>query len=512
MTAILFRVDANESIGSGHFWRCLALAIEARRQNAKTFFAARFCPDGLIILLEKYGVTYLPISGATEAFYKAAAQNPGQNARLQRADAAATLEATKHCPKFDWVVVDHYALGTTWEKAMVATGCKILVIDDLHNRRHYCDLLLDQNLIFDGESYYRKFVPKHCELLLGPRFNILRGEFATAYRQKKEVQQKQRMKLLVSFGGSDSENHTMQVIKAVRELKRKKLLDPMLQVQVVIGGQNRHRQLISRYCEKHDIQFHYQTNKMANLMANADLAIGGGGLELWERCSMGLPTIVFETAANQKTQLEHAARAGLVYCPDREDSPAVAIRKHLPAFFANANLRYLLRDRCSELFDFQGPRRIISRMNLQNIRVRKVTLDDAKLIYDWRNSPTVREFSLHSGAISFATHKKWLEEKIKSRKSVLLLGLHDEKPFGVLRYDVKVQNAEVSIYLDPAKKGAGYGGKLLVAGDKYLMENYPFVSKIEATVLANNFRSMHMFENHGYARNAYVLEKHLGQN
>ena len=171
-----------------------------------------------------------------------------------------------------WLIVDHYALDLRWESILRPRVGKIMVIDDLADRPHDCELLLDQNLYQDMETRYDPLVPATCAKLLGPKYALLRPEFAQA---RKNLRQRdgQVMRILVFFGGVDPTNETAKAIHALASIA-----DRQFAVDVVVGSGNPHKQQIENLCAEHEgFHYHCQVDNMAELMAAADLAIGAGG-------------------------------------------------------------------------------------------------------------------------------------------------------------------------------------------------------------------------------------------
>jgi UDP-2,4-diacetamido-2,4,6-trideoxy-beta-L-altropyranose hydrolase len=167
-----------------------------------------------------------------------------------------------------------------------------MVIDDLADRVHDCDVLLDQNYYQDQAQRYLGKVPSHCRLMLGPSFALLRPEFK-AMRDLVQVRTGKVNNILVFLGGVDADNLTGQVLDVLIKLNLG------VQVNVVIGQQHPQKEKIQQLCLQNRYNCHVQTNQMARLMAEADLAIGAGGSSHWERCCLGLPAIAVATAANQ---------------------------------------------------------------------------------------------------------------------------------------------------------------------------------------------------------------------
>lgn len=294
---IAIRTDASLYMGTGHLMRCLTLAGEVRQQGHTVTFICRELPGNLCELIEKkgYHVYRLPFQDKNRIqTVQDVSSWLGATWREDAEQTISVLQEISIASKIDWLVVDHYALDIQWERMMRPYVERIMVIDDLANRPHDCDLLLDQNLYENMEQRYMGLVPETCKLLLGPQYALLRPEFREA-RKKLRPRDGIVRRILIFFGGTDPTNETLKAIEAVRLLNR-----PDIEVDVIVGANNPHRELIEKACgELPNFHFHCQVDNMAELMAKADLAIGAGGSTTLERCYLGLPTIVVVTAENQ---------------------------------------------------------------------------------------------------------------------------------------------------------------------------------------------------------------------
>ncbi len=288
---IAFRVDASHQIGTGHFMRCMTLAVELKNQGAQIRVISCNLPTYLIDMLTEKGMKYLSLSldDENEAIDELAHASWLGSSQAQ--DAQATLQVLAD-QTWDWIIVDHYALDERWERVVRVSCKKLMVIDDIADRQHDCDVLLDQNYFAGMESRYISKVPPHCQLLLGPRYALLREEFR-ALREKVKFRAGDIKKILVFFGGVDADNYTILAIQALVELNCKQ------QVDVVIGAQHPNREQIKQACINHGFICHVQTRRIAELMAEAHLAIGAGGSACWERCCLGLPALIVAVAGNQ---------------------------------------------------------------------------------------------------------------------------------------------------------------------------------------------------------------------
>jgi len=292
MRKVAFRVDASTLIGSGHFVRCLALADALKQRGAQICFVSRHMPKHLRDMLNTKGHEFAPLNGipseetADDSSY---AHWLGVSQAQDRKDTSHALSDQT----WDWLVVDHYALDARWETVLRNAVKRILVIDDIADRQHDCDVLLDQNFYADMDFRYAGKVPAYCQLLLGPRYALLREEFR---RMRDQVTPRTGTikRLLIFLGGVDAGNSTGRAIEALVNIGI-----PGLLVDVVIGAQHPCREQIKSECAHHGFVCHVQTARMAELMAVADLAIGAGGSASWERCCMGLPALIVALADNQ---------------------------------------------------------------------------------------------------------------------------------------------------------------------------------------------------------------------
>ena len=291
---ILFRVDSSFAIGTGHVMRCLALAEMLKEAGCAVYFAMRAGPEDLCDEVEHKGFPVLRL------VYEGPV--------VQKIDAKRTIEMIrKQLPSLDWCIVDHYELDRCWEENVKAYVGRMMVIDDLANRPHQCDLLLDQNYYRQAQQRYHSLVPPSCRLLLGPQYMLLRPEF---YEAKKfsQLRNGQVKRILLFFGGSDPTNETEKALHAFRELDG---LD--VEVDVVVGKANSNRVRVEPFCREMGFHYHCQIGYLAELMAKADFSLGAGGVSMWERCFLGLPSAVTIVAENQRRSTEDAAAYGAVW-------------------------------------------------------------------------------------------------------------------------------------------------------------------------------------------------------
>ena len=361
MMKLSFRTDASMHIGTGHVMRCLTLADKLAGGGAECQFICRVFEGNLIeyIRSKGYVVHALPIAGQASAGLSVPTLDDpttgtahshwlGTTQAQDAEECAPILEAQRP----DWLIVDHYALDARWERALAQYYRKLMVIDDLADRPHTCDLLLDQTFGRDAEDYLH-LVSTNCVLLCGSRYALLRPEFGALrpYSLQRRAQPALR-NLLITLGGVDKGNATGQVLQALRACS----LPAACCITVVMGA-------TAPWLEAVRAQAKYMpwstrvlvgVSEMAQLMADSDMAIGAAGSTSWERCCLGLPTAMIVLAENQRYAAKLLAQANVV----RKLDVAVDFDKSLAEFINEINTSEtclsLLRDNSSEITDGKG--------------------------------------------------------------------------------------------------------------------------------------------------------------
>lgn len=294
---VFFRVDSSSQMGVGHLMRCLTLADELEKKNHNATFICRKLKGNLIKSIE-HRVLILP---ADKDFQSDDLYLSWLGA-TQEQDAKQTIQVIHD--NADLLIVDSYALDEVWHKQLKPHAKKIMVIDDLADRQFDCDVLLNQNLGSQKEDYQGK-LPSDCELLLGCDYALLRTEFAELRKQTKEkrMNTKEIKNILINMGGSDNNNVTYDVLQQ---------LNDDFHVVVVLGGASPHKKMINEFVKNKNIKVEVIINadNMAELMLKADLAIGASGTTSLERCCLGLPTLLYVLAENQKRIAENLEQLG----------------------------------------------------------------------------------------------------------------------------------------------------------------------------------------------------------
>lgn len=328
----VFACAAGPDIGAGHAMRCLTLAQALEAKGWRTRFA-----------VTATAIATVPTLGLRDPLTVVA---PG--------DAREIGDAAGRC---DLLVIDDYGLDVRFESACRGFAERILVIDDLADRDHDCDMLLDQNLS-TTEGAYKNRVPKNCLLLIGIRYALLRPEFA---RLRSDALARRRLarlpqRLLVSFGATDPGNLTEKAILAAREAGLG------LAVDAVLGPGAPHlERIVALAGNRGDVHLKVGVTDMASLMAAADVSLGAGGTTAWERCCVGLPGLIATMADNQRANVEALAAAGAVDLLGWHANIAVAdIAAGLTALCGDVGRITAMTEAAAGICDGQGVNRVVA--------------------------------------------------------------------------------------------------------------------------------------------------------
>jgi UDP-2,4-diacetamido-2,4,6-trideoxy-beta-L-altropyranose hydrolase len=491
---VAFRVDSSSLIGSGHLMRCLTLAHELRHRGAEVLFLSREHPGHLIERVEKasFSLCRFPAPQAQSL------SNPNDYATwlgvTQEQDAAQTLRALDN-QRYDWMIVDHYGLDVAWEKAVRPLVEKILVIDDLANRYHDCDVLLDQNYFGDETfSRYQHLLSEPCKCLFGPDHALVQPEYAQL-RSILPPPDGQIRRVLVFFGGSDSTEQTGKVLKVLSHSAFSRLA-----VDVVIGANYPNGEEIKNLVAQRPGTALYQNlPTLAGLSARADLVIGAGGATTWERMCIGLPSLIISIAENQDAPTASLAADGFQQSLSKGvDASSTEWHQAILHLIKEPATVLGLAQKASNLVDGLGTKRIACILFgtlIVNIKIRRITAADELLLLRWANDPEARMQSFNQKPISAEEHAQWFARKLNDPDSLILIG-EDEHglPLGLVRFDINREKKEalISISIDQSLRGLGLSTKLLKSALQY-WHSIALNIKLIAEVRDSNRRSQRLF-------------------
>lgn len=359
----VFRVDASLEMGAGHVMRCLTLADELSRRGFGCVFVSRKQPGDLIntVKARGYVVHELPTCDTPADSHLAHSHWLKGGWERDARESEAVLK--KLAP--DWLVVDHYGIDKNWEQQVRACVKDLLVIDDLADREHDGNVLLDQNLGQTDEMYH-PLVPADCRILTGCHYALLRPEFAE-YRGRSLEYRKGKTQIdrvLVTMGGVDKDNYSGRILSALQKSNLKQLC----RVTVVLGQQSPWFNEVRQQADKSvlNVDVLQGVSNMAELMSHSDLAIGAAGSTSWERCCLGVPTINFVIADNQREASRQLVKAGAALSIEGEDTFEASLISSLHYLCANVDALHALSDCSAQLVDGVGVHRLCDVISKQN--------------------------------------------------------------------------------------------------------------------------------------------------
>ncbi|SFR42245.1 UDP-2,4-diacetamido-2,4,6-trideoxy-beta-L-altropyranose hydrolase [Marinobacter gudaonensis] len=351
---ILVRGDASTDIGTGHVMRCLTLADALTAAGHAVRFITRLHPGHLADAIRGRGYSVDELPARNEPDLTGYARWLGTTEAQDADDCVALIDEYRP----DWLVVDHYALGRAWEDRFRSETIRILAMDDLAERPHSCDLLLDQTW-GRAAADYQSLIPAGCQALCGSDYALLRPEFAArrdhSLRRRREGAVRS---ILVTMGGVDKDNATGQILSALTQAT----LAPGTELTVVMGASAPWRDAVAAAAKAMPwpTQVVSGVSDMADRMANADLAIGAAGATSWERCCLGLPSVMVVLAENQRTVATNLEKAGAALLIDE---PA-KIKTHLPelvgALAANPERVKQMAGQAAAIVDGRGVERVVA--------------------------------------------------------------------------------------------------------------------------------------------------------
>ena len=339
---IIFRVDSSRSLGAGHLMRCLTLAGAMKKRGARSHFVYQTLPDHLGRLINERGYSCTEISGS--------------HFDLER-DAQLTLDSVQSAAA-DWVIVDHYLIDARWEARIREYVERVIVIDDLANRPHQCDFLIDQNPI-QLDKRYDELVAASAVQLLGTEYALIRPEFLELRSQSLQRRANGSLKTLtISMGGIDDQNINLKVLEILQTIHHA----TDLHINLVLGFHSPWFGEIEKFLAQSSlhVKLYSHLHDMASLLTRSDLVIGAAGGSAWERCCLGVPSIIMAIAANQEPGAIALGTSGAAtHINSISDLPAA-----LSEFLQDASRHKLFKmsAAAAQLIDGHGARRITDRL------------------------------------------------------------------------------------------------------------------------------------------------------
>ncbi|MGB0936182.1 MAG: UDP-2,4-diacetamido-2,4,6-trideoxy-beta-L-altropyranose hydrolase [Colwellia sp.] len=449
LKTIVIRVDASTRIGSGHIMRCLTLARKLSANSCKIIFLSKNHQGNLNEFIKKEGFEVFVLSA------------PDENVEDQMDDklwlGCSYLKDANECLKLlqslevDLLIVDHYSLDYQWHKIIKKMQnkiykMKIMVIDDLANRKHDCDILLDQTL--GREAYhYKNLVPNHCQLLLGTEFIMLRDEF---FKLRKIAKNKRKnnfeiKNLLISIGGTDPNNITNNLLNWLIKLKHSQLITKDLKVVIVLNQLSIAKMLDNTSNNLDWVTIVSNPKSMAQLMLDADIAIGSSGGTAWERCCLGLPSLSIISAENQRFISKNLANLGaIIDLGHFSNLTYLDFSESLKKIMNSTDNYKKMSTQSFACCDGVGANNVtelvLSDLS-HDIFLLEANYGDCEVMFNWQSNSEIRKYSHNPEPVKWKQHCDWLKSTLSNNNKHLYMINHTNpknqlsEPLGILRLD-----------------------------------------------------------------------------
>jgi len=471
MARAVFRCDASPRIGAGHVMRCIVFADALAWAGWSVTFVTRPETLGVVPALKSRSESIRLVAGNDD-------------------DA---------CEPADVAIVDHYGLDAVFERRLSKTSSQIVVFDDLADRDHACDILVDPTP-GRGADAYTAHVPPSARLLLGPEYALVRADW-----RRKSHESRQRLaqvgpvgRILVMMGATDPLDTTSRVLAALSRTKLECAVD------VVLGAGAPYAAHV-RDALGPRMRLHVDPPNLTELAAQADLAIGAAGSSSFERAVLGLPAILVAFAENQKfIAAAFAERRGACVVPLATLDDADAMAAIIADLAADGPGRAAMSQAAAALSDGRGALRLLTEIAggsilLDGARVRlrvAETADEAGLL-SLQSEPDLRRYFHNPAVPSEAEHRAWLQRTLADGERLLMIVEVAGAAAGMLRLDRQSEGGRpvygVSIATASAFQRRGVGGAALA-----LARRLAPAAAFEATVSPQNVRSATLFRRAGY--------------
>ncbi len=527
--------DASRQIGSGHLMRCLSLARALRQIGAEVRFYYAAWPGHADTWLNAQGFHGELLDFAVDNFLADEDAKDSANVWstlwqqqyghacvkawqpwLQSLNTQATSSVHR---TIDWCIYDNYGLAADFVKVIKPSCRQLMAIDDLANREHPVDLLLDQNAVFGMQTRYQTMLPADCTQLLGPQYALLRPEFYSSSMpitaQTSSARSYQQVnRILVSIGGSDTVGLTERLCKLL--FAQQVFADISLDV-VVGSAYEKITELTELIAARANSRLFVQTNEMASLMRQADLAIGAGGSSQWERALTHLPSLVVAVADNQQPGCEYLQHLGAIqYLGRVEQVSDELLLNAITNIIENKDLRQALAERAYALMAiaqndaassatqvlYSGAEKVARKMSflstLATLALRQAETADAELLFTWANDPYVRAMAFSKAPIAWATHLAWFEQKRQDASTDIWICEQFGQAVGQCRLNaITPLIGEIHLNLNPACRGLGLAAAMIAKACQASIARHQW-QEIHAVVKLSNHASLRAFIRAGF--------------
>ena len=490
---VFFRVDSSIELGTGHVRRCLTIAKGLKDLGVQdvVFICSRL-EGNIIDDLTNHSFEVRIIESNPEFNLEDVQQYRVPEieilSKVQVVDAEQTIKLLNN-EHPDILIADSYLFAETWENILRPYVKSLVVIDDLANRLHNCDTIIDNNFS-DNNKAYDLLAPSGCSKLCGTKYVLLNQDFLRVLNKRKPIVSINR--ILVFFSGStDLHPLTISVVNKLQSIE-----PDNLHIDVVVGGNAEDVSRVAKNITRPNTTVTGLVPNFAQLVENANLTIGAGGITNWERCYLGLPAIVVAIAKNQVPSSSALSRNKFInYVGELSEETPLKIEELVRKFINDTDLLNKQSILCQKLVDGKGLRRILISLlpkSYFSFSLREATIDDVDMYFDWVNDPEVRKSALNPAIIAIEHHIKWFNKQITSNEAFMYVYECDGVAIGQTRFNIIDGIAYIDYSIDEFARGKGIGYCMLQEAIKrfFNMNNVLIVAEVKKT----NSASISIFE------------------
>ena len=481
MKHFYFRVDSSREIGIGHLIRCLNFGRYLHSNNYHVTFIVRDLPGNSINLIDK---KFNKIILKDKNILK---KNKwlGVSKNEEVSDLTKILKKIGKC----FLIIDHYGIDYTIQKKLKHKCKKLICINDIPNRKFFCDIVINPNLVSkrSNNSYHKN---KNTIYLEGLEYNFLPTDYQELRRRSLQQKNNKLKNILVYFGGSDSKNLTLNILNSISRNR--------YQITVIIHKNYRDYNLIlNKFSKYKNIKIINKFTNIAKLMIYSDLLICSAGSVNWLRCYFGVPAITILTAQNQK----------IIYTSLNKINACIGIKKN-----QIKNLNNIIIDKKNSFLKMSYVSRnillesglekilgsIINDKNYhRNLELRNVNKNDINYLFKLENTKNVRVYFKNPKNINLSEHKKWFNKTLNLETSIIFIICLNKKNVGMLRVDNLNKNiVDLSILIHPKYSNSNLGNQSLS-----LLIHQIYNKQIRAQVHVNNISANLLFKGLGFSTN-----------
>ena len=471
-----FRFDSSELIGAGHASRCTTLADELSRRGAEVAVCTRGLLDDDRREIESRGY---PIYWL------------GQGIDSEIQDAGATIAAIGDV---DVLVVDHYGLGAVWEIAVRMSANAVVVIDDLANRVHDADLIVDSTYPGIKDRYEKS---KSSSFMLGPRYAFIAPRFRRA-RNGQRLTSTKLTRLAVSLGQGNS-GVLLDLVAGI--LSQPEFVH--LRVDLVLPRSVKGIDRFSNHAKSTPrIRILYAPIDLARLFSRVDVALTGGGVTLLERLCIGVPGVAICLAENQVPSVSALTEAGATLSvPFDQELDPNALSEQLTSLLEEKEQVQQMIEKGKMIVDGFGAGRVaefLAPTIHPEWNIRQACMDDVGLYFDWVNEPSVRANSINESLVSWEDHDKWFMSCLNSPRVYMWVAEVWGIPVAQVRLQPLGQEWALDFSVDVAFRGRGWASEVIRQVLSELPESV--AKRVVAEVKPRNQASMVSLTRAGFER------------